>query len=48
MEYANENGMSTLENYLDSAKIEKSVEKIRADTVKDVTYTQEELQAKLD
>ncbi len=48
MEYANENGMSTLENYLDSAKIEKSVEKLRADTVKDVTYTQEELQAKLD
>lgn len=48
IEYANENGMSTLENYLDSAKIEKSVEKLRADTVKDVTYTQEELQAKLD
>ena len=48
MEYANENGMSTLENYLESAKIEKSVEKLRADTVKDVTYTQEELQAKLD
>ena len=48
MEYANENGMSTLENYLDSANIEKSVEKLRADTVKDVTYTQEELQAKLD
>ena len=48
MEYANENGMSTLENYLDSAKIEKSVEKLRADTVKAVTYTQEELQAKLD
>lgn len=48
MEYANENGMSTLENYLDSAKIEKSVEKLRADMVKDVTYNQEELQAKLD
>ena len=48
IEYANENGMSTLENYLDSAKIEKSVEKLRTDTVKDVTYTQEELQAKLD
>lgn len=48
IEYANENGMSTLEDYVESAKIEKAVEKLRNDTVKDVTYTQEELQAKLD
>lgn len=48
IEYAQENGMATLDDYVESAKVEKSIEKLRADAIKDAAYTQEEAQALLE
>ena len=46
-EYAKEHGLATLEDALESAKQEKALEKLRADAVKDVAVSEEEIAAAL-
>ena len=45
--YAQENGYASLEDYVESATDSKAVEKLRADAIKDVTVTEEDLEAAL-
>ena len=46
--YAQDNGFNTLENYVAMAEDTKAAEKLRAEVVKDVAVTDEELQTALD
>lgn len=48
IKFAQDNGFNTLETYTLSEEAEHSAEKLRADVIKDVAVTDEELQAELD